>query len=353
MSLSRSRMALGTTCWKPSTSSDPVCARSVGVQLAFCTTLVMEFLSAVRICLIPVNATDTSEKALSVRGVKLTDVLEILKREAPNSVLFVVLDACRNNMRGQRGAKGFVPLLDQRTGVVIAYATAAGDTASDDGPKSGPYAEALAAEIVKPGQNDQQVFNAVRTRVVEQTGRQIPWTHDGLVGERVIFRPEMRSDRGGANYDQQTELTFWSSVKDSKDPEILQMYLNKFPNGTFAELAKLMIAQAKREADQRTIQTAHEAEARLAQIAKQEAESQRIEAERRAREADAAKQQDHLRRALEEARLAREALQAAERDRKVAEQAAIEARRSAEALKSEREAQTEAALKWATAKEFN
>ena len=59
----------------------------------------------------------------NVKGVKLADILDILKREAPNSVHFVVLDACRNNIRGQRGSKGFAPVIDQRTGFVIAFAT--------------------------------------------------------------------------------------------------------------------------------------------------------------------------------------------------------------------------------------
>ncbi len=104
--------------------------------------------------LIPKNARGTSDAELNVRGVKLAEILDILKRDAPDAVHFVVLDACRNNIRGQRGPKGFAPVNDQRTGVVLAFATAAGETASDEGATSGPYAAALAEEIVKPGRND-------------------------------------------------------------------------------------------------------------------------------------------------------------------------------------------------------
>jgi hypothetical protein len=140
--------------------------------------------------LIPKNVTSTSDAELNVRGVKLAEVVDILKNNAPDAVHFIVLDACRNNMRGQKGAKGFAPINDQRTGVVLAFATAAGETASDDGASSGPYAAALADEIVVPGRNDQSVFNAVRSRVVSKTGnRQTPWTHDGLIGERIVFKP--------------------------------------------------------------------------------------------------------------------------------------------------------------------
>jgi formylglycine-generating enzyme required for sulfatase activity len=140
--------------------------------------------------LIPKNVETTTDAELNVRGVRLTEVVDILKNNAPDAVHFVVLDACRNNIRGQKGAKGFVPVNDQRAGVVLAFATAAGQTASDDGASSGPYAAALAEEIVVPGRNDQAVFNTVRSRVVSVTGhRQTPWTHDGLIGERIVFKP--------------------------------------------------------------------------------------------------------------------------------------------------------------------
>ncbi len=38
------------------------------------------------------------------------------------------------------------------------------------------------------------------------------------------------------------ELTFWTAVRDSKDPAELKAYLDAFPDGTFAELARIRIA---------------------------------------------------------------------------------------------------------------
>ena len=149
--------------------------------------------------LIPTNLQGTSDAELSIRGVRLAEVADILKNGAPDAVHFIVLDACRNSIRGQKGSKGFVPVTDQRTGVVLAFATAAGDTASDEGVTSGPYAAALADEIVKPGQNDQAVFNAVRARVSSTTNRrQTPWTHDGLIGDRIVFRAANETPRPDA-----------------------------------------------------------------------------------------------------------------------------------------------------------
>jgi tetratricopeptide (TPR) repeat protein len=40
---------------------------------------------------------------------------------------------------------------------------------------------------------------------------------------------------------REMELSFWNSVKDSNDPAMLQAYLDKFPDGTFASLAKIKL----------------------------------------------------------------------------------------------------------------
>jgi hypothetical protein len=37
------------------------------------------------------------------------------------------------------------------------------------------------------------------------------------------------------------ELTFWNSIKDSANPEMFRAYLNKYPDGTYAELAQINI----------------------------------------------------------------------------------------------------------------
>jgi hypothetical protein len=40
---------------------------------------------------------------------------------------------------------------------------------------------------------------------------------------------------------QSAEVTFWESVKDSKNPAELQAYLDQYPNGTFSGLARIRI----------------------------------------------------------------------------------------------------------------
>jgi hypothetical protein len=42
-----------------------------------------------------------------------------------------------------------------------------------------------------------------------------------------------------------TELEWWKSVKDSGDPESIQLYLNKYPNGNFVDDANAKLAELK------------------------------------------------------------------------------------------------------------
>jgi uncharacterized protein YgiM (DUF1202 family) len=42
-----------------------------------------------------------------------------------------------------------------------------------------------------------------------------------------------------------TEKTYWDSVKDSDDPDAVQLYLNKYPNGYFVDLANARLEALK------------------------------------------------------------------------------------------------------------
>jgi hypothetical protein len=58
-------------------------------------------------------------------------------------------------------------------------------------------------------------------------------------GEPVARLPAARGP------DPELEIAFWNSVKDSKSPAVIEAYLERYPNGTFAGLAKVMVAQLK------------------------------------------------------------------------------------------------------------
>jgi uncharacterized caspase-like protein len=70
-------------------------------------------------------------------------------------------------------SKGFVPV-SQENEMLIAYATAEGELASDVGVGAGPYAMVLAEELVKPGVEAVVMFRVVPRRV-RATIRQEPY----------------------------------------------------------------------------------------------------------------------------------------------------------------------------------
>ena len=110
---------------------------------------------------------------------RLTEITRKLKAEAGNATHFVVFDACRNTLKltqsGSRAvvpSKGFVPVA-QECGMLIAYATAEGQLASDVGAGAGPYATMLAEEIVQPGIEAVVMFRAVQRGVRAATKQAI------------------------------------------------------------------------------------------------------------------------------------------------------------------------------------
>lgn len=117
---------------------------------------------------VPVNVQGTSRRELEISGVRLGETIGILNEGAPQAVHFVVFDACRN-LAGGRGTRGFVPVAE-RPGMLIAFSTAPNTAASDgEGKSSGPYAAALASELVAPGRYHGDMFFEVRTKVANAT----------------------------------------------------------------------------------------------------------------------------------------------------------------------------------------
>jgi len=138
--------------------------------------------------LIPTDVTRPTTRQLRAYALEQEKILSILQKDAPKAAHYLVIDACRNELQGSRGGKGFLPV-SQNSGTLIAFATAPGRTASDIGDIAGPYAKTLAAEIIKPNITDLQMFHNVRVAVAANTdGDQVPWTLDGILRrERLMF----------------------------------------------------------------------------------------------------------------------------------------------------------------------
>src|SRR5262245_28658553 len=176
--------------------------------------------------LIPVDVKTTETAELWDQSLRLTEITRKLKTEASNATYFVVFDACRNTLKltqpGSRAvvqSKGFVPVA-QENGMLIAYATAEGELASDVGSGAGPYAKVLVEEVVKPGIEAVTMFRAVQRRV-RASIRQEPYLGFSALEDVYLGgRPDATVSPPAPTYEQQAELTLWSAVKDSKDPAV-------------------------------------------------------------------------------------------------------------------------------------
>jgi hypothetical protein len=178
--------------------------------------------------------------------------LEILRNEAPNAAHYVVLDACRNNLQGARGGKGFIAV-GQQSGVLIAFSTEPGRTALDAGTGSGPYAAALAAELVKPGQNDLLMFHNIRVDVMDKTnGDQVPWTEDGIeLRERPVFgraAPAPSSDKPNVLPPapiMSDAAQAWMATQSTTNASVLEEFIKRYGDSYYATLARARLEDLK------------------------------------------------------------------------------------------------------------
>jgi formylglycine-generating enzyme required for sulfatase activity len=85
----------------------------------------------------------------------------------------------------------------------------------------------------------EQVLKGVVTSVKGSSkGRQEPWMEGSIEGDFCFGDCSARSTQQVAMSD---DRALWESVKDSRDPNELKVYLNKFPKGLFADLANVRI----------------------------------------------------------------------------------------------------------------
>ncbi len=188
--------------------------------------------------LIPIDVDKPSTRRLRASGVRQSEVLSLLQAEAPNAAHYFVIDACRNELQGARGGKGFVAV-NQQAGTLIAFATAPGQTASDIGARGGPYAKALAAELVKPGVSDLLMFHNVRVAVSKATGGdQVPWTLDGIQrGQRLMFGGKQSS---APQAPMSAAARDWLVVKDTKNAVAFRAFARRYKGTVFADMALAM-----------------------------------------------------------------------------------------------------------------
>lgn len=186
--------------------------------------------------IIPVDVRSTDTTELWDQSLRLNEITRKLKREAGNATHFVVFDACRNTLKlsapgtrsGLLQAKGYVPVA-QEAGMLISYATAEGELASDEGDGAGLFARILSEEISKPGVEAVSMFRAVQIRVKQLIG-QDPWLSFPSL-EPVYFAgqsPSREADRSALLQVEAERVWINNKLDDTAERQRLEAYARQY-----------------------------------------------------------------------------------------------------------------------------
>lgn len=207
--------------------------------------------------MVPVDAHLASYDDLGFEVLPMDLVVAAMERNSKVSLVF--LDACRDNPFAKNLARSMgtrsasvgqgLAKLGGGVGSLIAFATQPGNVAFDGTGRNSPFTTALLRHLGTPGQDVTRDLIYVRRDVLEAThGMQVPWDNSSLTGEVVLnpgVAPEPKSESPSAsapaNAETAVEIAYWETIKDSANKNFFQAYLERFPNGAFAALAKLKI----------------------------------------------------------------------------------------------------------------
>lgn len=209
--------------------------------------------------LVPVDAQIGKEGDVAIEAISSQTLLSGVQM-AGNRLNIIILDACRNNpYRGSfRSSTRGLARMDAPIGSLVAFSTAPGMVAADGDGASSPYATALAKLMAQPGLKLEEVFKQVRQHVHEQTdGAQVPWESSSIFGDFFFTPPELASGTQATQPslpdplvdDRAIELAFWQSISDSSNKVAFEAYLERYPAGEFAALARLKLDELERRSE--------------------------------------------------------------------------------------------------------
>lgn len=202
--------------------------------------------------LIPTDAKLESNLDLTDEAIDLDRVIADVSGAA---LQVVILDACRNNPFGRSwGSRSRA--IDRGLGavdiddVLVIFAAAPGQTASDGVGVNSPFATALAQRLTQPDLPIQLLGNVVRDDVVRATGnRQRPYVSASMTGELFYLVPRTRDEQISQNPPTATsanlEALTWQGALAANSVAAFEDYLRRYPNGQFSEQARQNVARIK------------------------------------------------------------------------------------------------------------
>ncbi|WP_035657335.1 caspase family protein, partial [Bradyrhizobium sp. STM 3809] len=223
--------------------------------------------------LIPTDAVLEADSDVLDEAIALDRVLFAI--EPARQLRLVVLDACRDNpfaktmkrnVASRSIGRGLAKVEPASPNTMIAFSAKAGSTAADGDASNSPYAAALVRHLPKPGLDLRRAFGFVRDDVLKATGyRQEPYVYGSLGGNDVALVPAAPAASAAADPDAAMRLDYELAERIGS-PAALDAFLEKYPTGFYAALAKAQRAKLSPAAAARPAELARAPEAAAPEV---------------------------------------------------------------------------------------
>jgi len=218
--------------------------------------------------LVSVNAKLDSEFMIPSETIELDAIVRLMEAKAPVGLVF--LDACRNNpltdelkrslaatRRSANLGRGLARIEPTGRDTLIAFAAAPGQEAADGNSRNSPFTTALLKYLPQPGLEVSVMLKDVTAEVRRVTGNEQRPQQLSDMSRTFYFAkavpvvatatdapanaaPAPAAPQNTAAADERAlDFAFWNSVQSSNDCDAFRVYLQRFPNGSFVELARL------------------------------------------------------------------------------------------------------------------
>ena len=202
--------------------------------------------------LVPVDAELKSDLDLPYEAINLDRLMEAVSGA---QIRLIVLDSCRNNPFGKNWRSGTRAIARGLAGVeaddvLVIFAAAPGQTASDGTGGNSPFAEALARRLPQPDLPVQLLGGAIRDDVLAATGgNQRPFVSASITGTPVYLVPRTVATlvapppAAPATDRAVSEELLWKGALAESSVRAFSAYLSEFPGGRHAADASDAIAR--------------------------------------------------------------------------------------------------------------
>jgi uncharacterized caspase-like protein len=206
--------------------------------------------------LVPIDAQLTSVSALDVEMVRLEAVQRAMEGHAKTSILF--FDACRDNPLSRSLARAMgtrsldigrgLAAIGGGVGTLVSFATQPEKVAYDGKGRNSPYSGALVRQLRTSSDDLSAILIAVRNDVMKETaGKQVPWEHSALTGRFYFNRAAQAPAAGPMAQSWPSEAAeAWSAVMGASNVAVLRVFVARYGDTFFAELARARIDELER-----------------------------------------------------------------------------------------------------------